>query len=75
MCLKEALNLFEACAGAGFWQELWPRGERGPHWSRFAGRACDPVEDPRWSSLFLKDCTLWKGPMLEQFVKTCSLWE
>ena len=31
--------------------------------------------DPRWSSLFLKDCTPWKGPMLEQFVKNCSPWE
>ncbi|KAK4833081.1 hypothetical protein QYF61_027743 [Mycteria americana] len=27
--------------------------------------------DPHWRSLFLKDCTLWKGPMLEQFVKKC----
>jgi len=34
--------------------------------------------DPRWSSLsslFLKDCALWKGPMLEQFLKNYSLWE
>ncbi|KAK4824801.1 hypothetical protein QYF61_019469 [Mycteria americana] len=31
--------------------------------------------DPRWSSLFLKDCTPWKGPTLEQFVKSCSPWE
>jgi len=30
--------------------------ERSPHWSRFAGRTCDPTGDPRWSSLFLKDC-------------------
>ena len=26
-------------------------------------------------SLFLKDCTPWKGPTLEQFVKNCSPWE
>ena len=25
--------------------------------------------------LFLKDCTPWKGPTLEQFAKNCSLWE
>lgn len=25
-----------------------------------------PVGDPRWSSLFLKDCTLWHGPTLEE---------
>jgi len=64
-----------ARAGAGSWQELWPRGERSPCWSRFAGRACDPVGDPSWSSLFLKDCTLWEGPMLGHFMKNCSLWE
>ena len=31
--------------------------------------------DQRWSSLFLQDCTPWKGPTLEQFVKNCNLWE
>jgi len=50
-------------------------GERRPCQSRFAGRTCDPVGDPRWSSLFLKDCTPWKGPTLGWFVKHCSLWE
>jgi len=30
------------------------------------------VGDPRWSSLFLKDCTPWKGPTLGQFVKNSS---
>jgi len=34
----------------------------------FAGRACDPMGDPHWSSLFLKDCFLWKRPMLDQSV-------
>ncbi|GAB0209503.1 AN1-type zinc finger protein 5-like [Grus japonensis] len=44
-----------------------------PCWSRFAGRTCDPMgETPCWSSLFLKDCTLWKGHTLQQ---NCSLWE
>ncbi|GAB0183826.1 EH domain-containing protein 4 [Grus japonensis] len=75
MHLKEAVTLWEAHAGAGFWQDLWPHGERSPRWSRFAGRTCDPVGDPWWSSLFLKDCTPWKGLMLEQFMKNCSLWE
>jgi len=46
-----------------------------PCWSRFAGRACDPVGDPHWSILFLKDCTPWKGSMLELFMKNCSPWE
>ena len=31
--------------------------------------------DPRWSGLFLKDYTPWRGPMLEQFLKNCSPWE
>ncbi|KAJ7426977.1 hypothetical protein WISP_10547 [Willisornis vidua] len=38
------------------------------------GRTCDPFGVLWWSSLFLKDCTLWKGPVLGQFVKNCSLW-
>ena len=31
--------------------------------------------DPRWSSLFLKDCTPWEGPTLEQLVEDCLPWE
>ncbi|GAB0184449.1 zinc finger and BTB domain-containing protein 5 [Grus japonensis] len=72
---KEAVIPWEAHAGADSWQDLWPCGERSPGWSRFAVRACDPVGDPCWSSLFLKVCTPWKGPMLEQLVKSCSPWE
>jgi len=56
-----------ACAGAGFWQDLWPHGERSPRRSRFAGRACDPTGDPRWSSLFLNNCTPWEGPQAAEF--------
>jgi len=33
------------------------------------------VGDPFWSSLFLKDCTPWKGPMLGQFTENCLSWE
>jgi len=62
-------------AGAGSCQDLWTWGERSPCQSRFAGRACDPVGDPHWSSLFLKDCNPQKGPTLGQFVKSCSPWE
>ncbi|GAB0176363.1 AN1-type zinc finger protein 5-like [Grus japonensis] len=57
---------WEAHAGASSWQDLWTHRERSPRQSRFAGRTCDPVEDPRWSSLFLKVCTPWERPMLEQ---------
>jgi len=42
-CLKEAVTLRGACTGAGSWQDLQTRGERSPHRSRLAGRACDPV--------------------------------
>jgi len=31
--------------------------------------------DPRWSSLFLKDCSPWVGPTLGQFMESSSLWE
>ena len=37
--------------------------------------ATTPWESLRWSSLCLKDCSPWKGPMLEQFMKNCSLRE
>lgn len=48
----------------------------GPWWTHGPpGRTCGPVRDPHWSSLFLQDCTPWKGPTLEQFVKNCSPWE
>ncbi|GAB0183943.1 zinc finger and BTB domain-containing protein 5 [Grus japonensis] len=68
-------GLWEAHAGASSWQDLGTRGERSPRRSRFAGRTCDSVGDPCWSSLLLKVCTSWKGPTLEQFVKNCSPWE
>jgi len=45
-CLKEAATPWEACTGAGSWQDLWTCGERSPCRSRFAGRACDPMGDP-----------------------------
>jgi len=73
--LKQAMTLWKAHTGAGSWQDLWTSGERSPNWSRFAGRTCDPMGDPHWSSLFLKDCTLWKGPTLEQFMTNCNLRE
>ncbi|GAB0182703.1 hypothetical protein GRJ2_000735600 [Grus japonensis] len=72
---KGGCGPWEAHAGASSWQDLWIRGERSPCQSRFAGRTCDPVGDPRWSSLLLKVCTPWKGPTLEQFLKNCSPWE
>jgi len=50
--------------------------ERGAHaGAGFLAGLCNPLGDPRWSSLFLKDCTLWKGPMLGKFVKSCGPWE
>ncbi|PKU47424.1 hypothetical protein llap_2247 [Limosa lapponica baueri] len=35
-----------------------------PWWGNHAGAVCS------W-----KDCTPWKGPMLQQFVKNCSPWK
>ncbi|GAB0186393.1 EH domain-containing protein 4 [Grus japonensis] len=71
-CPKEAVTLWEAHTGAGSWQDLWTHGEKSPCWSRFAGRTCDPMGDRSWRNLVLKDCTPWKGPMLEQFAKNCG---
>jgi len=59
--LKEAVTPW----GALCWSRLLPgladpwREEPTP--DRFAGRACDHMGDPCWSSLFLKDCTRWEG--------------
>ena len=75
VCLKEAVTLWGAHAGVDSCQDLQTHGERSLHQSRFAGRACDPVGDPCFSNLFLKDCSLWKGPTLGQFVNNGSLWE
>jgi len=61
------------------WSRWMPKGDcdsaESPHWSRFSGRTCDLMGDSHWSSLFLKDCTLWKGPTLEHFMNNCILWE
>lgn len=60
---------------AGSWQHLCTCGEQIPCWSRFSGRACDPVGNPHQSCLLLKDCIPWKETMLDQSMKKCSLWE
>lgn len=46
-----------------------------PQRSRIYCRTFDTVEDSHWSSLFLKDCILWKGSVLDQLVKNCNSWE
>jgi len=38
------------------------------------GRTCGPARDPYKSSPFLKDWTLWKAPMLEQFMRNYVPW-
>jgi len=68
------LQPMEIVTGADTTINLWPM-ERRSCWSWFADRTCELVEDPRWSSLFLKDCTPWKGLMLENFIEDCLLWE
>lgn len=40
--------------GTGSWHDLWPCGERIPHWSRFADNIYDSYGEP---SLFWKECT------------------
>lgn len=51
---------------------LWEAHAGGGSWQ--TGGA---MEDPHWNSLFLMDCTTWKGSShgREQFKKGCRLWE
>lgn len=53
--------------GAGSWQELQSL-EMSPHRVRAVPR---PHGDSSWSSLFLRNCTLWRGPTLEE---DCFMW-
>ncbi|GAB0181363.1 hypothetical protein GRJ2_000601600 [Grus japonensis] len=55
--------------------QLQPMDDPTPEQVDAPEGGCDPVGSPHWSSLFLKDCTPWKGPTGEQFMKNCSLWE
>ena len=74
-CPNKGVTLWTAHTWTSSWYDLWPHGERSSCWSRFAGRACDPMGDPCWSRLFLKDCTPWMGPTMGQFEKNFSLWK
>ncbi|KAJ7402433.1 hypothetical protein BTVI_86536 [Pitangus sulphuratus] len=71
-CLKEAVTPWEAHAGAGPGRDLQICGEKSPHWSRFLGRICDPVEDPHWSSLFLKCLSAQAEKMMDLHPVTLS---
>lgn len=51
----------------------WKRAHGGA--GGLAGSAAHGRGETHWGSLFLKDCTTWEEPMLEQFWKICSLWE
>ncbi|KAK4828522.1 hypothetical protein QYF61_026944 [Mycteria americana] len=55
--------------GSLYWSkllaDLWAHGERSLCWSRFAGRTCDPMEDPRWSSSW-RTVSCGRDSMLEQ---------
>ncbi|KAK4811345.1 hypothetical protein QYF61_027574 [Mycteria americana] len=72
--------LKEAAAHEEPRQEQTPGRTCGPWRGAHAGAGflAGPVTllgHPHWSSLFLKDCTRWQGPMLEQFLKDCIPWE
>lgn len=67
---EEAVNLWESCTGTDCMKDLWNCVERSPQQTTLASRTSNSVESPPWSSLLLKDCTLWKGLMLEQSVKS-----
>lgn len=58
---EKAVTVQEASARQGPGRDLQTSGERSPCWNKFPGRICDPVEDPQWNRLFLKECTPWKS--------------
>ncbi|KAJ7426862.1 suppression of tumorigenicity 5 protein isoform x4 [Willisornis vidua] len=70
--LKEFATPWKTRDEAYSCQDPWAYGEKSPCESRFADRTY--AVDPHWSSLFLKDFTLWKGPMIKEFIKNSSLW-
>lgn len=43
-----------------------------PILEQVSGKTCVTLEEPQWRSLFLKDCTPWKGIHLTQFFKTVA---
>jgi len=67
-------TLAESLCRSRLWAGTVAHGEE-PTQSGFAGRTCDTSGHPHWSSWFLRDCTPWKGPTLEQFLKDCIPWE
>ena len=74
-CLKEAVTLWGAHAGAGSCQESADPWREEPKPEQVCWQSLGPHGDPHWSSLFLEDCTPWEGPTLGQSVKSCSPWE
>lgn len=57
---------------------IWPKRNCSwwePALKKAPGRTCWLVERSMsmLEQVFLKDCTLWKGPILEQFTKNCIL--
>ncbi|GAB0188590.1 EH domain-containing protein 4 [Grus japonensis] len=57
-CLKEAVTPWEACTGAGSWQDLQPHG--GPTLEQLV-KNCSPWEGLMLEKL-VEDCLLWEGP-------------
>jgi len=49
---------------------LWRGGHTG---AGFLEASVTLWEDPQWRSPFMKDSTLWKGPVMEQFMKNCNM--
>ena len=67
---KEAVTPWTPCAGPGSWQDLWTRGERSPHWSRFVGRTCDPVGEHTLEQSVPEELHPWEGLMLQPVGRT-----
>lgn len=72
--LKEAVAYGEPRLGKAPGRKCNPM-ERSSCRNRLPARNYGYKEPPHWSSLFFKDCTLWKRSMLEKSLKNCSPWE
>ncbi|RMC09975.1 hypothetical protein DUI87_12765 [Hirundo rustica rustica] len=63
---EEAVNPWGSHAGAGSWQDLGPSG--GPMLEQFVPEGTTLLQ-------FTKNCSLWEGPVVENFMEECLLCE
>jgi len=63
---------WEACTGAGSWQDLWTHG--GPTLEWLVPEGLCPMGRPTLEQ-FVRNCSLWVGFTLEKFMEHYIPWE